>query len=341
MDGSIQEFEINRDNKDNKTMNTSKTNSSKIIIKRSLKEKSISPGVDALKRLLKNKMAVLGGSIILIMLIMAIFAPFIAPKHYSEGDLELNYDLPGTNFVLGADFMGRDLLSRLIYGTRISLTIAFLGAFTAFIIGIIYGTISGYVGGRTDNIMMRIVDIIYAFPTLLLIILLMVVFKTSLSPLSQGLVIKAMVAVDSFFGGLFFIMIGIGMTSWVGIARIARGMTLSLRETDYVQAARAIGAKNLRLIFKHIMPNLIGPLIVSVTFQIPRFIATEAFLSFIGLGVDPPTPSWGMMISEGYKTMRSYPHLAIYPGIALALIMLAFNFLGDGLRDALDPKLKQ
>jgi len=322
-------------------MNTTKTASAKIFSKRSKRGESISPGVDALKRLLKNRMAVIGGSIILIMLILAIFAPFIAPKHYSEGDLELNYATPGEGFILGADFMGRDLLSRLIYGTRISLTIAFLGALTSFVIGIVYGTISGYIGGKVDNIMMRVVDIIYAFPTLLLIILLMVVFKTSLSPVSQGMLIKVMVAVDNYFGGLFFIMIGIGMTSWVGIARIARGMTLSLRETDYVQAARAVGAKNLRLIFKHIMPNLLGPLIISVTFQIPRFIATEAFLSFIGLGVDPPTPSWGMMISEGYKTMRSYPHLALYPGIALALIMLAFNFLGDGLRDALDPKLKQ
>ncbi len=297
--------------------------------------------MDAFRRLLKNKMAVAGGVVILAFVVLAIFAPFFAPSHYADGELEHNYAKPGSEFPLGADFMGRDLLSRLIYGTRISLTVGIIGALTAFIIGVFYGTISGFIGGKVDNIMMRIVDILYAFPTILFIILLMVVFKTSLSSVSRSPIVQAMVVVDQVFGGLFFIMIGIGLTSWVDMARISRGMALSLRETEYILAARALGASDLRVMLKHLLPNLMGPCIITVTLRIPRFIATEAFLSFIGLGVDPPTPSWGMMISEGYKAMRSYPHLALYPGIALALIMLSFNFLGDGLRDALDPRLKQ
>ena len=297
--------------------------------------------MDATRRLLKNRIAVVGGVIVLIFVFLAVFAPFVAPAHFADGNLEDNYAHPSAKYPLGADFMGRDLLSRLIYGTRVSLTVGFIGALTAFVIGVAYGTVSGFVGGRVDVIMMRIVDILYAFPTLLFIILLMVVFKTSLTPLSRSSFVLALVAADHAFGGMLFIMVGIGLTSWVDMARMSRGMALSLRETEYIQAARALGARDFRIMFKHLLPNLLGPCIVIVTLRIPRFIATEAFLSFIGLGVDPPTPSWGMMISEGYKTMRSFPHLALYPGLALALIMLSFNFLGDGLRDALDPRLKQ
>jgi len=257
---------------------------------------------DAFRRLYKNKMAVLGGIIIIILFILAIFAPYIAPYHYAEGSLINNYAKPGAKYLLGADFMGRDLLSRIIYGTRISLSVGIIGASTAFILGVLYGLISGYYGGKIDNIMMRIVDIMYGFPTLLLIILMMVLFKSTFA--------------------------------------VARGMALSLREKEFVEAARATGNSNFQIMIKHILPNLIGPCIVAVTLQIPRYITFEAFLSFIGLGVNPPTPSWGMMISEGYKAIRSYPHLALYPGIALAITMMAFNFLGDGLRDALDPRMK-
>lgn len=285
--------------------------------------------------------AVAGAVVILLLVLAAIFAPLVAPKPYDEGNLVMNNAVPGKEYPLGADFMGRDMLSRLIYGTRVSLTVGFIGAITAFLIGITYGTISGFLGGKTDSVMMRIVDILYAFPTLLLIILLMVVFKTTLSAESRSPFVTTLTAIDHYFGGLLFIMIGIGFTSWVDMARISRGMALSLRETEFVQAARALGASNTRLVLKHLMPNLLGPCIVTVTLRIPGFIGTEAFLSFIGLGVDPPTPSWGMMISEGTRVMRAYPHQAIYPGLALALVMLAFNFLGDGLRDAVDPRLKQ
>lgn len=298
-------------------------------------------GRDGFRRLLRNKLAVMGATMVLVVTFAALFAPFIAPKPYAEANLIRNNAPPGKEYLLGADLLGRDLLSRLIYGARISLTVGFIGATVAFVMGIIYGTISGFYGGVTDSVMMRIVDILFAFPTVLFVILLMVMFKTNINSLSTNPLIKSLVVVDKYFGGLLFIMIGIGLTSWVGMARLARGMALSVRESDFVQAARALGASDLQLIRMHLMPNLVGPCIVIVTMQIPGFIGTEAFLSFIGLGVDPPTPSWGMMIAEGARVLRSYPHQTIFPGIALALVMFAFNFLGDGLRDALDPRLNQ
>jgi oligopeptide transport system permease protein len=304
------------------------------------KRPEVSLWKDAFRRMCKNKMAILGAIIIITLFILAIFAPYIAPYHYTEGSLKDNYAKPGDKYLLGADFMGRDVLSRIIYGTRISLSVGIIGASTAFILGVLYGLISGYYGGKIDNIMMRIVDIMYGFPTLLLIILMMVLFKSTFAITTPGTIAAALSAIDKAFGGLFFIFIGIGVTSWIGMARIARGMALSLREKEFVEAARATGNSNFRIMIKHMLPNLIGPCIVAVTLQIPRYITFEAFLSFIGLGVNPPTPSWGMMISEGYKAIRSYPHLALYPGIALAITMLAFNFLGDGLRDALDPRMK-
>ena len=295
---------------------------------------------DAFRRLCKNKMSVLGGIIIIILAILSIFAPYIAPYHYADGSFMNNYEKPGEKYLLGADFMGRDVLSRIIYGTRISLSVGMIGALTSFFIGVLYGLISGYYGGKVDNVMMRIVDIFYGFPTLLLIILMMVLFKSTFAVTTPGTFAGTLSDIDKSFGGLFFIFIGIGITAWIGMARIARGMALSLREKEYVEAARATGNSNFKIMIKHILPNLIGPCIVAVTLQIPRYITFEAFLSFIGLGVNPPTPSWGMMISEGYKAIRSNPHLALYPGLALAITMLAFNFLGDGLRDALDPRMK-
>jgi len=305
-----------------------------------LKRPEVSLWKDAFRRMCKNKMSVLGAIIIIALLILAIFAPYIAPYHYAEGNLKDNYAKPGDKYLLGADFMGRDVLSRIIYGTRISLSVGIIGALTSFIIGILYGVISGYYGGKIDNIMMRFVDIMYGFPTLLLIILMMVLFKSTFAITTPGTIAGTLSAIDKAFGGLFFIFIGIGITAWIGMARIARGMALSLREKEFVEAARATGNSNIQIMMKHILPNLIGPCVVAVTLRIPRFITFEAFLSFIGLGVNPPTPSWGMMISEGYKAIRSYPHLALYPGIALAITMMAFNFLGDGLRDALDPRMK-
>jgi ABC-type dipeptide/oligopeptide/nickel transport system permease subunit len=308
-----------------------------------MNSKRTSLGVDALRRLGRNRLAVVGGVVILLFVVAAIFAPVVAPRHFADSDFDQAFAQPGRTFPLGADFLGRDLLSRLIYGARISLAVAALGALFAFVIGLLYGTISGYFGGKVDNVMMRIVDILYAFPSLLLIILLMVTFKSGFgNDANAGSVfVRAVAGFDKALGGMLFIVIGISLTSWIGMARLSRGMALSLRETEFIQAARAQGAGDLRIIVRHLVPNLVGPLLVSITLAIPGFIGTEAFLSFIGLGIDPPVPSWGAMIAEGFPSMRSYPHLALYPGIALALLMLSFNFLGDGLRDALDPRMKK
>jgi len=298
---------------------------------------------DAFRRLRRNKLAVAGGIAILVIAVVAAFAPVIAPHSYSEADFGAAFAAPSARYPLGADFLGRDMLSRLIYGARISLVVGVIGALAAFSVGLLYGTISGYFGGKVDNVMMRIVDVLYAFPGLLFIILLMVTFKAGFGDQLAGgsPFVRAVAAVDKSLGGMLFIILGISLTSWIGMARLSRGMALSLRETEFIQAARAQGAGNLRIIVRELVPNLVGPLLISVTLAIPGFIGTEAFLSFIGLGVDPPTPSWGAMIADGFQAMRSYPHLALFPGIALAILMLSFNFLGDGLRDALDPRMRQ
>ncbi len=296
------------------------------------------PARRAVRRLLKHRAAVAGAIVLVLLVFVAIFAPWLAPQGYADGDLFANYAKPSARFPLGADFLGRDLLSRLIYGTRISLTVAFSGALVAFLVGLAYGVVSGYYGGRVDSMLMRIVDILYAFPSLLFIILLMITFKTGFGGATlKGAFFQAVADLDARLGGVFLIVMGISLTSWVPMARLTRGMALALRNADFIQAAIALGASDRRIIFRHMVPGLVGPLLVRVTLAIPAFIATEAFLSFIGIGATPPTPSWGIMIAEGFEAMRSHPHLALYPGIALAIVMLAFNFLGDGLRDALDP----
>lgn len=239
---------------------------------------------------------------------------------------------------MGCDFMGRDVFSRLIYGARVSLSAALVGAFTSFFIGVTYGLVSGFSGGKIDNAMMRFVDIMYGFPTLILIILLMVFFKSTFSTIEPGTFKGALSALDQRMGGMFFIFVGIGITSWLGMARLVRGMTLSVREKEYIEATRAVGTPRLRILFRHVFPNVLGPAIVAQALMIPGFILYEAFLSFIGLGVNPPMPSWGMMLSEGYVAMRSHPHLVLFPAIAISVTLFAFNFLGDGVRDAFDPK---
>jgi oligopeptide transport system permease protein len=312
---------------------------------------------DAFYRLIRNKASVVGGVIILALFVTFIFADVIAPRPYAQQTPVQNYAMPSwlislfpmtqgyakesNDYLLGADDLGRDLFSRVIYGTRISLSVALLGPLIAFLIGTIYGTISGYFGGRVDDIMMRLVDVMYAFPTILLIILLMAYFRSSFAGVADPGSIKYQLnRIDAAMGGMFFIFVGIGLTSWMGNARLTRGQILSVREKEFVEAARALGAGDLRIMFKHIFPNILGPIIVAETLAIPAYISFEAFLSFIGLGVNPPTPSWGIMIADGARAIRSYPHVVMFPALALAVTMFAFNFLGDGLRDALDPRMR-
>ena len=321
---------------------------------------------DAARRMFRNRAAVAGLVFIVLLVLVAVFADRVAPYSYTNGDSNDNYMVPawltrvmpghmekyaqvGTKFALGADYLGRDLLSRVIYGARVSLPVGFIGAMTALTIGLVYGSISGYYGGRVDNWMMRVVDIVYAFPTMLLIILLMAFFKTSFgsnaAPGTAAYTFNAINnTVDRFLGlqggGMLFIFMGIGITAWMGMARLARGQILSLKQKEFIEAAHMIGAGDIRIIIRHIFPNIVGPCMVAETLNIPAYINTEVFLSFIGLGVDPPTPSWGAMISEGAQSIRSYPHMIIFPALVLAMTMFAFNFLGDGLRDALDPKMK-
>ncbi|WP_299024207.1 ABC transporter permease [uncultured Thermanaerothrix sp.] len=311
---------------------------------------------DALRRLIRNRAAVIGGVIILILYLTAIFADKIAPYPYEKQTLVDQNKVPAwmlkvfptmqpyakisDKYLLGADYVGRDLFSRIVYGTRVSLTVALIGPLISLFIGVIYGSISGYFGGRLDNIMMRIVDVLYAFPGLLFIILLMAFFRSTFARPEPGTFTYTVSQLDARLGGMLFIFIGIGLTAWETMARLTRGQVLSMREKEFIEAARTIGATDLRIMFRHILPNIVGPLVVAETLAIPGYITTEAFLSFIGLGVNPPTPSWGSMISEGAQVIRTYPNQTIFPALALAITMFAFNFLGDGLRDALDPRLR-
>jgi oligopeptide transport system permease protein len=321
--------------------------------------------LDAWHRLLRNRAAALGFILIALLLVTSLLAPLVAPFHYAAGDSSEAHTVPAwlidllpgnvasyakvsSKFLFGSDYLGRDILSRLIWGTRVSLPVGFIGAFTALLIGLVYGCISGYYGGKLDNLMMRIVDIMYAFPTMLLIILMMAFFKSTFADVRPGTVAATFNAINDVIdsvmglpgGGMLFIFLGIGITAWMGMARLARGQILSLKEKEFVEAAHMIGAGDGRILLRHILPNIIGPCIVAETLAIPGYINTEVFLSFIGLGVDPPTPSWGSMISDGAATLRAYPHMVLFPALALAITMFAFNFLGDGLRDALDPRMK-
>jgi oligopeptide transport system permease protein len=287
---------------------------------------------DALERLLKNRLAILGGIFVILFVLLALFGPFITPYGYAETNTDLIRQTRGPanpgegGHLLGTDILGRDLLSRIMDGARISMTVALVVQATVLLIGVPIGALAGWFGGRVDNLLMRLTDITYAFPDLLFIILLTVVFK------------------DTWFGsaidGLLLVFVAIGIVSWVGVARLVRGQMLSLKETEYVEAARAIGVPDGKIVTRHLLPNAIGPIIVAVTLGIPGAILSESLLAFIGIGANVPRASWGTLITEGQIWMSSEPHLLVFPAIAIALALLSFTFLGDGLRDALDPKLK-
>jgi len=368
--------------------------------KEQISRKSLTYFQDSWRRLKENKMAMIGLSVVIILILIALFGPMFSPYEYSDQNLsfssltprldiykvsddsyihlanglrlyrvteggkliellsateqnliekKITYDVKGKTVLLdfenqpfklldgngheysyhdrvwnktylfGSDDLGRDILVRVIYGARISLLIAFVATVVNFFIGVLYGGIGGYAGGKLDNFMMRIVDIISTVPLMLYVILLMVVLGSGLKP----------------------IIIALGSIYWVGMARIVRGQILSLKEQEYVLAAKSIGTRHWRILTRHLLPNAMGPIIVSMTMMIPRAIFVEAFLSFIGLGVSAPKASWGTLANDALGALRSYPHQLFFPALAICVTMFAFNFLGDGLRDALDPRLRK
>ena len=271
---------------------------------------------DAWRRLLANKAAVAGGIILLVLIFLAIFAPWIAPHSYSYQNLELGAQPPSSDFLLGTDTLGRDLFSRILYGARVSLLVGFVATGVALIIGVSWGIVAGYFGGRIDSVMMRIVDVLYGLPFIIFIILLMVIFGRNLWLL---------------FGA-------IGAVEWLTMARIVRGQVMSLKNQEFVLAAKAMGVSNLTMFRRHLLPNILGPIAVYATLTIPQVMLLESFLSFLGLGIQPPMSSWGTLIKDGVESMEEHSWLLIYPGITFTITLFALNFFGDGLRDALDPK---
>jgi oligopeptide transport system permease protein len=274
---------------------------------------------DSWKQLRKNKAAVIGLGILVILIFASISAPWLTPYSYEEMDVIKGATQPSAEHLLGTDVSGRDLLTRLLYGGRISFMVAFCATAVSLMIGVPFGAISGYVGGRTDAVMMRIVDILYTMPFTILAILLMVIFGRN----------------------IFLMFAAIGAIEWLVMARIIRGQVLALRKQAFIESATAIGASHRRIILKHIIPNVLGIIIVYTTLTIPRVMLMETFLSFLGLGIQPPMSSWGLLIRDGASVMETYPWLLIIPALVFSITLFSMNFLGDGLRDALDPRFSK
>ncbi|MBI2497496.1 MAG: ABC transporter permease [Opitutae bacterium] len=275
-----------------------------------------SPWADAWHRLRKNRLAAGGGGVLVVLAVLCIVGPWLSPYKYYDIDLGSAFAPPNATHWLGTDQVGHDLLVRLCYGGRISLGVGLCATFVALTIGVVYGAVAGYVGGRTDAVMMRLVDIIYALPFTIFVILLMV-----------------------FFGrNIVLLFVAIGAVEWLTMARIVRSQVMALKKMEFIEAARALGYGNRRIIFRHLLPNLLGPVIVYTTLTIPAVMLLEAFLSFLGLGVQPPMSSWGTLIKDGAEKMEEYWWLLIFPGTIFSLTLFSLNFLGDGLRDALDVR---
>jgi len=274
---------------------------------------------DAVRRFFNNRLAILGLIIVILFLFLAIFADFLAPYPYDKADFTSVRLLPGVNpkYPLGTDEIGRDYLSRLIYGARTSMTVGITIQFIALLIGVPLGGLAGYLGGAVDFVISRIIDVMTAFPGLIFSILI----------------------ISLFGGGMWMVIFALSITSWIGIARLTRAQVLSLREKEYIEAARCLGVTQRGIIFRHLIPNSLSPLLVAVSFGIPAAIFGEAGLSFLGIGINDPIASWGKMVGVSGAYVRVSWHMALFPTLAIALAMLGFSFLGDGLRDALDPKL--
>jgi oligopeptide transport system permease protein len=271
---------------------------------------------DALIRLTTNKLSLFSLIYISLLVVVAIITPFIAPYDYAYQDLALGASAPSSDHLLGTDTLGRDLLTRMMYGSRISLMVGFLATSVALVIGVIWGTVAGFSGGKTDAVMMRIVDTLYGIPFIILIILLMVIFGRN----------------------LILLFLAIGAVEWLTMARIVRSQVLNLSKQEFILSAEAMGVSKLSIIFRHLIPNAMGPVIVYATLTVPQIMLLESFLSFLGLGVQPPLSSWGLLIRDGAVSMEEYWWLLIFPSLAFSLTLFSLNFIGDGLRDAIDPR---
>lgn len=270
---------------------------------------------DAWHRLRKNQLAVTGGALLIVLVLLCVVGPFFS-QSYQDQNLNLGATPPSGAHWLGTDTLGRDLFARILYGGRISITVGVIATVVALVIGVSYGAISGFFGGKVDSVMMRIVDILYALPFTIFVILLMVLFGRNI--------------VLMFFA--------IGAVEWLTMARIVRGQIMSIKKMEYIEAARSIGLSRRRIIFRHMVPNVLGPVLVYTSLTIPSVMMLEAFISFLGLGVQPPLSSWGVLIKDGAEKMEEFWWLLVFPGTAFSLTLFSLNFLGDGLRDALDVR---
>ena len=281
-----------------------------------MEERGSSLWRDALVRLRKNRLAVGGLIVLSALLVLSLLTPWIAPYGYEEQDLALGASPPSPGHWFGTDLLGRDLFTRMLYGGRISLMVGFTATGVSLCVGVLYGACAGYAGGRTDAAMMRLVDILYSLPFVIFVIILTV-----------------------FFGrNIVLLFMAIGAVEWLTMARIVRGQVISLRQKEFIEAATIMGLPRYRVLLWHLIPNTLGPIIVYATLTVPRVMLLEAFLSYLGLGVQAPMSSWGLLINEGVQTMEYYPWMLVFPSVALSLTLFALNFLGDGLRDALDVR---
>lgn len=277
----------------------------------------------AWNRLKSNKVALVSLIVIVIVILAAAIYPMVSPYTYEAQNLANTNQSPGGEHLFGTDHLGRDLLVRTMYGARYSLIIAFAATFINLVIGVVYGGVAGFVGGKVDNLMMRIVDILYSIPTIIYVVLLMAAFKSDGGETNTG---------------LGTIILALSISYWVGMARIVRGDILQLKQQEFVLAARSLGASKIRILFRHLIPNCMGSILVTLTLLIPQAIFTEAFLSFLGLGLNAPLASLGTLANDAMKTIYSYPYQLLFPAAMICIIILAFNLLGDGLTEALDPK---
>jgi ABC-type dipeptide/oligopeptide/nickel transport systems, permease components len=301
-------------------------------------EKPRSPWRDAWLRLRRNRLAFIGGIFVLVLAFVCVVVPPFLPFSYEEQNLALGATPPSGTHWLGTDELGRDLLSRLLYGGRISLMVGLVASLVALTIGVTYGAIAGYVGGKVDALLMRVVDILYALPFTIFVILIMVFLKEPMNQLDAWLRQFSWLSNLQGIGKIVGLFAAIGAVEWLTMARIVRGQVLTVKKMEYIEAAKTLGYGHARIIFRHIVPNVLGPVIVFTTLTIPAVMMLESFLSFLGLGVDAPLSSWGTLIKDGADKMENFPWLLIFPGGVFACTLLALNLLGDGLRDALDVR---